>query len=95
MAAVLCKILDELKPGILDTLPSHEALNGRTHAYFASAPNNMRTPVAINDTMFLEGNQSANALRNLMHKVLLEFGLRPTDIRIYLRGDAANTFSPR
>lgn len=95
MVVTLCQQLDGLQPNVLTSFPENKRLNGRKNAYFAFKPGNLRAPVAITDSIFLEGNQSANALRNLMLKVLPQFGVSPSDMKVFFRADYSNIPSRR
>ena len=95
MVTTLCQQLDLLQPDMLTTFPTIKKLNGKKNAYFAFKPDDLRTPVAISRSIFLEANQSANAFRNLMHKVLAQFGLSPADMKVFFRADYTNIPSRR
>lgn len=95
MVVLLCQHLNRAKPGILDTFPKDRSMNGRKNAYFAVTPEGLREPKEITKSLFLHSNQSANALRNLMLKILLKFGVKPSEMKVYFKADYSSIPSRR
>ena len=64
-----------------------EHMNGKKKKYFSSKPKGMRNPKRVANKIYVETNQSANSIRNLLIKILKEYGLKTGDLKIYLRAD--------
>jgi ribose 5-phosphate isomerase RpiB len=47
----------------------------------------MNDPKPVLNKIYVETNQSANSLRNLIVKMLKEFNLKISDYKIYFRAD--------
>lgn len=64
------------------------SLNGKKKPYFTDEPSELRTPVPIGDTvLYFEGNMSANSIRNLLKRIIQEFGFNAVSFKIFLRAD--------
>jgi hypothetical protein len=64
-----------------------EHMNGKKKKYFSSKSKGMRNPKRVANKIYVETNQSANSIRNLLIKILKEYGLKTGDLKIYLRAD--------
>lgn len=62
-------------------------MNGKKNKYFSMNPNSMNDPKPVLNKIYVETNQSANSLRNLIVKMLKEFNLKISDYKIYFRAD--------
>ena len=49
-------------------------MNVKKNKYFSTNPKGMRRPKKIADKIYIEANQSSNAIRNLIMKLLKEYG---------------------
>lgn len=62
-------------------------MNGKKKKYFSVKPKGMRNPKSVANKIYVETNQSANSIRNLLIKILKEYGFKTSDLKIYLRAD--------
>lgn len=68
----------------------NDEMNGKKNKYFSRNPNDMRKPRKIADKIYIETNQSGNAIRNLMIKLLKEYDFKISDYKVYFRADYSN-----
>jgi hypothetical protein len=87
MLIALCLRLHEIDSTKLGQFPGMPHLNGKKNSYFSTTPEGMREPKPVTEGIFLETNQSANALRNLMVKVLKAYGYKVRDLKVYFKAD--------
>lgn len=63
-------------------------MNGKKVRYFSLSEEEMRKPIKINNTnLFVETNMSANAVRNLIIKMLQQYNYKISDFILYFRAD--------
>lgn len=62
-------------------------MNGKNKKYFSVKNNGMRRPKSVANKIYVETNQSANSIRNLLIKILREYRLNASDLIVYLRAD--------
>ena len=64
-------------------------MNGKKVAYFSKERAfSMRSPVYIENVgLYIETNLSANAIRNLLIKILGRFEIKISEYKIYLKAD--------
>lgn len=61
-----------------------EHMNGTTKKYFSTSPDDMtKRAKMIGGKIYVELNQGANLIRNLIKKILKEYGLSVVDYRVY------------
>lgn len=83
----LCKQLLKIDEGKIHGFEKLKYMNGSKSQYFASDPSKMRMPEKIADNLYIETNKNANAIRNLMIKMLKEYGYSIDDFKVYLKAD--------
>ena len=62
-------------------------MNGKKNKYFSMNPDDMRKPVMVAGKVYVETNMSGNAIRNLILKMLKEYGFKASDYKVYFRAD--------
>jgi len=63
-------------------------MQGRKQKLFSTNPANNRNPHKLKDSeLYVETNLSANAMRNLVIKMLQKYSLKTSDYKVYLRAD--------
>lgn len=79
----------------MQSFATDKKMNGRKTCYFSiSGQNNMRKPVKIsNAEFFVETNQSANSIRNLIIRMLQRYNIKMNDFKIYLLADYSELHS--
>lgn len=83
-----CEILLGLDMERLMSFETDPAMRGRKQKMFSSDPTNMRKPIKIeNSNLYVETNMSANAIRNLIIKMLQKYNIKPSEYKVYLRAD--------
>lgn len=65
-------------------------MNGKKMKYFSVNKNDMRKPKSVSGLIYIETNMSGNSIRNLIIKMLKEYGFRISDYKIYFRADYSN-----
>lgn len=65
-------------------------MNGKKIQYFSVNPENMRKPKIVNNKIYVEMNQSGNAIRNLIIKLLKEYNFKINEYKVYFRADYSN-----
>jgi hypothetical protein len=82
-----CEILYEVdKEKFLD-LENRNHMNGKKRKYFTRNQDILRVPGSINDTVYVELNQSSNSIIKIIKKLLEEFNYSLNKYIIYLRAD--------
>lgn len=87
MLIKVCENLIEVDEEKIIGFEELEHMNGKKKKYFSSKPKGMRNPKRVANKIYVETNQSANSIRNLLIKILKEYGLKTGDLKIYLRAD--------
>ena len=87
MLIKVCENLIEVDEEKIIGFEELEHMNGKKKKYFSSKPTEMRSPKRVANKIYVETNQSANFIRNLLIKILKEYGLKTGDLKIYLRAD--------
>lgn len=64
-----------------------KSMNGKKNKYFSMNPDDMRKPVMVAGKVYVETNMSGNAIRNLILKMLKEYGFKASDYKVYFRAD--------
>lgn len=65
-------------------------MQGKKNKYFSVEPDKMRQPRKIGDKIYVETNQSANSIRNLIIKLLKAYNFKITEYKVFFRADYAN-----
>lgn len=87
MLIKVCENLIEVDEEKIIRFEELEHMNGKKKKYFSSKSKGMRNPKRVANKIYVETNQSANSIRNLLIKILKEYGLKTGDLKIYLRAD--------
>src|SRR5574344_603479 len=87
MLVKVCERLLEVDEDKIMGFEELEHMNGKKNKYFSSKSKGMRTPKRVANKIYVETNQNANSIRNLLIKILKEYGLKTGDLKIYLRAD--------
>lgn len=66
------------------------SMNGKKNKYFSTNPKNIRKPRKLGDKIYVEINLSGNAIRNLIIKLLKEYGFKINEYKVYFRADYSN-----
>lgn len=85
-----CEILMAIDENKFMSFENNDAMNGKKKKYFSVNPNLMRKPRKIGDKIYIETNQSGNAIRNLIIKLLKEYNFKINDYKVYFRADYTN-----
>lgn len=83
-----CEYLARNDSDIFQKFVDDPKMQGKKINYFSKTISNMRKPVKI-DTMniFVETNMSSNQIRNVIIKMLKQYGISLTEYKVYLRAD--------
>lgn len=88
MLQAMCKILSHIDMDVFLALPESDTfVSSHGLRYISRDSNDLRLASAISDDIFVEANLSANNTRDLMVKLLDEFGIESSELSIYLRQD--------
>lgn len=87
MLIKVCEILIEVDEEKIMRFEDLKHMNGKKKKYFSIKSNEIRKPKRVADKIYVETNLSANSIRNLLIKILKEYGLKTSDLKIYLRAD--------
>lgn len=88
MLCKTCEMLLQKDTELFAHLEHDPAMRGRKQKLFSTNTTDMRNPCKLQDSeLYVETNLSANAIRNLIIKILGRFGVRNADYKVYLRAD--------
>lgn len=62
-------------------------MNGKKNKYFSVKESDMRKPEFLGNGMYVETNMSGNGIRNLILKMIKEYGMKINDYKVYFRAD--------
>lgn len=65
----------------------NDMMNGRKNKYFSRNSDQLRKAGKVREGIFVEINQSGNAIRNLIIKLLNEYDIKINEYKIYFRAD--------
>ncbi|NLY46768.1 MAG: hypothetical protein GX053_12405 [Tissierella sp.] len=82
-----CEILYDINPDKFKSFEDLPHMNGKKKKYFSSNPKDLRKEYRIRSEIYVETNQSANTIRNIIVKILKEYKFKISDFKIYLRAD--------
>ncbi len=83
-----CEMLIALDQERFNDFKNDPNMQGRKKKIFSTNPANSRKPYKLKDSeLYVETNQSANAIRNLIIKMLQKYNLRPSEFKVFLRAD--------
>ena len=87
MLIKICESLTEVDEKKIIGFEELKHMNGKKKKYFSSNSKEIRDPKRVANKIYVETNQSANSIRNLLIKILKEYGFKVVDLKIYLRAD--------
>lgn len=82
-----CEILIDMDEEKFLSLETNPRMNGRKRKYFLTNPSNMTSPELVKNKIYVETNMNSNAFRNIIIKLLKEFGFKISDFKVFLRAD--------
>ncbi|MDL0420688.1 hypothetical protein [Heyndrickxia ginsengihumi] len=82
-----CEVLIAIDEDKFMSFENKSTMNGKKRKYFAKQTNDMRKPKLISGKIYIETNISGNGVRNLLHKMLKEYGYRSNEYKVFLRAD--------
>ncbi|TDT71960.1 hypothetical protein EV215_0653 [Hypnocyclicus thermotrophus] len=85
-----CEILISINENKFISFESNDAMKGKKRKVFSSDPNELRVPRKIGDKIYIETNQSANFIRDLIKKLLKEYNFKTIEYKVYLKADYTN-----
>lgn len=95
MLVKTCEYLFHKDEKLFMSLEHKEHMNGSTKKYFSTDPDDMTNRAKmIGGKMYVELNQGANLIRNLIKKILKEYGMSVVDYRVYF-SDVRHLIEPK
>lgn len=85
-----CEVLIEIDPEKFMDFENKESMNGKKNKYFSINSKNVPRPKKVGNGIYVNTNQSANSIRNLIIKMLKEYKFKITDFKVFLRADYTN-----
>jgi len=83
-----CEMLMALDQERFVNFENDPSMQGRKTKLFSTNPANIRNPHKLQDSeLYVETNLSANAMRNLIIKMLQKYNLKPSEFKVFLRAD--------
>ncbi|WP_075980807.1 hypothetical protein [Bacillus massilinigeriensis] len=82
-----CELLISVDEDKFINFESKPSMQGKKRKYFSSHESDMRKPKLVGDKIYVETNISGNGVRNLLLKLLKEYGYKPIEYKVYLRAD--------
>lgn len=80
-----CEVLIKLDEEKFLSFENNINMNGANRKYFSTSKEGMRNAELINEKIYVETNQNANSIRDLIKKALLEYGYKTRDMKVYLK----------
>lgn len=62
-------------------------MNGKRNKYFSTKSSDLRKARSVGGKIFVEMNQNANTIRNLIVKMLKKYGFKISEYKVYFRAD--------
>ncbi|HPF16832.1 MAG TPA: hypothetical protein P5107_08305 [Thermotogota bacterium] len=90
MVVKTCELLMAIDRDKFLGFENSKTMNGKKRKYFSKDSTLMRNPKHIKDKIYIEVNQSANSLRNMLIKLLKAYHFNISDYAVYLRADYTN-----
>lgn len=87
MLIKVSEILIKLHEGKFLSFVDNRAMEGRKGKLISTNPTDMRKPAKVANRIFVETNLSSNSIRDLIKKILKEYGFKTEDFKVYLRAD--------
>jgi len=84
----LCSHLQFTNPTLFESLNSDpDHISNRNNKYFSFTPSDLRSPQKCGNSIYVEMNLSANQIRDSIRRLLNTFGIKSSQLTIYLRED--------
>lgn len=83
----LCSTLSKENNGLLQSFVENSRFKGRKIRYFSNVHVPKKNKKIPGTDVYVWINMSANGIKNLIRKILIEFGIKPSTFYIYLRAD--------
>ncbi|MGN0594115.1 MAG: hypothetical protein ACI4I6_03065, partial [Hominimerdicola sp.] len=83
----LCNILASDNKKAFDELVDNNIFSGRKVKYFGKTYNPKKNKLIKNTDVYVWVNLSANMIRKLIRKILVQFGIKPSTFSVYFRAD--------
>ena len=90
MLVKTCEILLALDEKKFLNFENVSEMNGKKNMYFTTNPSNMMKPKNVSGKIYIETNQSSNAIRNLLVKLLKKYQFKISEYKVYFRADYTN-----
>jgi hypothetical protein len=88
MLVKTCEMLMDFDYERFSSFENDPTMKGRKQKLFSTNSANNRSPHKIKDSgIYVETNLSANAIRNLIIKMLQKYSLKTSDFKVFLRAD--------
>lgn len=85
-----CEMLIEIDSQKFLNFENLKIMNGKKNKYFSISPEGMRKPEKVANITYIETNMSGNAIRNLIVKILKQYGIKVGNYKVYFRADYSN-----
>jgi hypothetical protein len=82
-----CEYLIEIDEKKFMDFENKKTMNGKKNKYFSTNTDDMRKPRKVAGKIYVEINQSGNAIRNLIIKMLKEYNFSIDEFKVYFRAD--------
>jgi hypothetical protein len=66
---------------------NNKNMNGKKNKYFSIDEKKLRKPEKVAEKIYIETNMSGNSIRNLIVKILKEYGIKVNNYKVYFRAD--------
>ncbi|MTI81254.1 MAG: hypothetical protein FH758_10285 [Firmicutes bacterium] len=90
MLVKTCELLIAIDEDKFMSFKQKKSMNGKKNKYFSTNPEDLRKGRLVSDKIYVEINQSGNSIRNLITKMLKEYGFKISDYKVYFRADYTN-----
>ncbi|WP_335871052.1 hypothetical protein [Bacillus sp. 2205SS5-2] len=88
-----CELLITVDEDKFMSFENKPAMNGKKRKYFSKQESEIRKPKLISNKIFVETNISGNGVRNLLLKLLKEYGYKSNEYKVYLKADYTDRHS--
>ncbi len=88
-----CELLIAIDESKFYSFENKPSMNGKKCKYFAINESDIRKPKLVSGKIFVETNISGNGVRNLILKMLKEYGFKSNEYKVYLRADYTERYN--
>ncbi len=81
-----CELLGTVDGLKFRDFENNPKMNGKRRKYFSTDASKLRKPYKVND-IYIETNINGNGIRNLIIKMLQQYGFKINDFKVFLRAD--------